>query len=199
MAQGAITTLQFSGSANFIGSNLTPDMQVGDPYIFNVTYDTAAPNTHFNPGTSGSYVSISASATIQTSGSGPFTVTWENPGIQVEDPGSYQRITFNTEANSAPVYDETFDGYALTSASVSMFTDTASPYDGSLPDSLSVGDFSSNPSSTGMYLYFEPGTTDGFARFSIDTITVIPEPSTIALITGLLAIGGCLGMRRRRY
>lgn len=199
VSQGAIVNLRFTGQANFVGANIAPGMQVGDAFTFDVSYDTDAPNISFNPATEGSYASISANAIIQTTGDGPFAITWDNPGIQIENPGSYQRISFGTVSSSPPSFDETFEGKSLTNAVVSLFTDSTTPIDGvSLPTSLNISDFSTNPSSTGMYLYFNPGASADFVRFSISDITVVPEPSTYAFFTGALILGLCALTHQRR-
>ncbi len=190
--QAAVLTFQFTGQANYVG-NLSPAFQVGDAMEFTISYDT---NTPPAPGsTINVYEAIFAQAIVYGTG-GTWTATWDNPEVAIEEGFNWQRITFQS---SPPTYTaDPVNGQDFGTGVLRMFSDQ-DPLplaDGSLPTSYDLSKWSSNPSSTGLYLYFDPGAAQDFARFSLTGVQQVPEPSSYAALFGLLGLG-LLALRRR--
>jgi len=188
----AILTFTFTGEANYVG-NLSPAFQIGDAMEFTVSYDTDTPNTGFG---SAVYEAISAQAIVYGTG-GTWTATWNNPEVQIETQPSYQRISFQSSPPSFTA--DPVDGQTLLNGDLRMFSDqTPLPLaNDNLPTSYDLSQWSSSASSTGLFLYFNPGGGSDFARFSLTDVQQVPEPSTYATLLGLLVV--CVvALRRRR-
>ncbi|MGE9293272.1 MAG: hypothetical protein ACQKBW_06645 [Puniceicoccales bacterium] len=192
--QAALITYTFTGAANVVGSNLQPDLQVGDTYTLTAIVDGDATNEAF-VGTEGLYAAQSITATVATSGVGSFVVNFGNPYIQIENPGSYQRLSF---ISSPPSFSASLGDNDLFNSTLTLFS-TGTPISGvSLPTSLNLADFSSNTSSTNWQIYFDSGVAADNARFNVGTASAaIPEPE-VALPVALLGIAAILYRRRLR-
>lgn len=195
LGRAEIRTFEFSGEANFVG-NLTPEFQIGDVAVFSVTYDTAAaPTSVVDKETF--YDAIAMSATVEGT-SGPWTVIWDNPAISIFNDPAFQSINFY---GSPPVFTAPpVDGQTLSIADVRLFSDNMPlPLENSdLPTDYTRTDWSSNPSSVGLFLFFQPGGAQDFARFSIVDMELVevPEPHATPILLALLM--ACVAVKRRR-
>lgn len=214
-AHASVVTLEFTGAANYVGS-LAPYFEVGNPITFTAVYDTdTVPNTHSEfpfYQTTSRFELIDLYYTIEGTGgtwtgvySDPMAtiLTYVNPGFPDNAGQNYQRITFERswESPIPGVSNPLVDGRELSNPSLTFFTDISivsplplSPTE--LPATFGLADWSTNPSSSGAFFYFIPGQFDDFMRFSITDVTVIPEPSSYALLFSALIIGLVL-LRRR--
>lgn len=192
-----VVTFEFSGTANYVGSSLSPYFQIGNPYTLTLSYDTTTPN--IGSGNTGLYNLLSASMVIQASGG-----TWaadlngdNDAYVKIENQFSYDRFEVHHFSFSVPeVAGETALSWVLTmyTEATDTFTSTA------LPISLDLGDWSTNPSHTRFHIYFDGLGNTYDVRFGVASITTpsaIPEPSTFAAIAGLVGLAAGLTRRRR--
>lgn len=197
-ARAQIVTFEFTGTANYVGSSLSPYFQTGDPYTLTLSYDTTAPN--IGSGNYGYYSLLSGSMIINASGGiWSADLNGDNNGqVQIENQFSYDRFQIQHSNFSQPeVAGETAVSWLLT-----MYTEATDTFGSTaLPTTLDLSDWSTNPSSTRFHIYFDGLGSTYDVRFSvaaINTPSAIPEPSTYAAIVGLLALGGVIWHRRRQ-
>lgn len=164
-----IVSFEFTGTANSVGSSLSPYFQVGDPYTLTLSYDTTTPNASSVP-TTGTYKLISASMVVEASGG-----TWSadlNGGdggqLQIENQGSYDRFeVLHTGFSNPNVAGQTASTWTLT-----MYTETTDTFTSTaLPSSLDLGNWSTNPSSTRFHIYFEGLGSSFDVRFGVAKIS----------------------------
>jgi hypothetical protein len=202
-ARAEEVTLEFTGTANYVGPNLQPFFQVGNLYIFSLSYVTASASTGGFVEMR-TYTGVSPAFTIFGTGG-----TWSSsfllpPQVEVanETRGDRIQVTANfTDLGEA--YSHTaVTGETLSDVTFRLFANAPGPLTAlDLPSGLTLGDWSTNPSQTGFYTCWLPGLATDFMRFSmteINTPSAIPEPSTYAAIAGLLALGGVIWHRHNQ-
>lgn len=190
-------TLRFSGTANFVGSPLASSFAVGNPYTFTLSYNPAAVGA-YSGDTSRTFQALSATFSVQGT-AGTWTSNLTDPRIQLTD-GSYDEFavtSWDTYTNA------TVGGRTLGSVNFRLYANSPGPLSTflTLPSDVTLTGWSTAPSSTGFYTYWMPGGGSDFMRFSItsvENLNAIPEPSTYALLGGLLALTGVVLHRRRR-
>ena len=150
----------------------------------------------------------------------PFTITFD---IAISDGATgrldFRMDQFNVGVSSGIIYNSGFQDVGAEWVGEQGAQPTGAASIESLGTSVDnfawhrvtlTGTFDENFAEThsgGMDIFFEPwqfggGTGDNTAHFvgdyRVDNVSVIPEPSTYAMIVGFLALGGCLLRRRFR-
>ncbi len=197
LALAQAVTLQFSGTANFVGTPLTGYFSVGNPYSFTLSYDPAAVGS-YSGDTSRTFAALSASLTVQATG-GTWTSAFVDPQIQITDGSSFDEIYIyamgghtNTSVGGQNLSMATFRLYSASPGPLSTFL--------SLPADITLAGWSTAPSSSGAFTYWDPGSAGYFMRFSlaeVQNLSAIPEPSTYAALAGLAALGFVAWRRRQ--
>ena len=141
----------------------------------------------------------------------PFTITFD---IAISD-GATGRLDFRMDEfgvglRNSIVFNDGFQDVGAEWAGTSSIESAGTSVDGFEWHTVTLsGTFDENFAVAGgvMDIFFEPwqfggGTGDNTAHFvgdyRVDNVSVIPEPSTYAMIVGFLALGGCLLRRRFR-
>ncbi len=196
LAFAQTVTLQFSGTANSVGAPLTGYFSVTNPYTFTLSYDPAAVGS-YSGDTSRTFAAISASLTVQATG-GTWTSAFIDPQIQITD-GAFDEIYIygqgghtNTSVGGQTLSFATFRLYSAAPGPLSTFL--------SLPADITLAGWSTAPSSSGVFTYWNPGTAGYFMRFShsdVQNLSAIPEPSTYAALAGLASLA-LVAWRRRQ-
>jgi hypothetical protein len=195
-AAAQTVTLRFSGTANFVGAPLTSSFAFGNPYTFTLSYNPTAVGS-YSGDTSRTFQAISASFTVQGTG-GSWTSFLTDPRIQITD-GSYDEISITSWGTYT---NATVGGRTLGSVNFRLYSNAPGPLNtfSSLPSDITLGGWSTAPSSTGFFTYWNPGGGSDFMRFSVtsvENLSAIPEPSTYALLGGLAALGVVIYRRRK--
>jgi hypothetical protein len=175
-------TVSFTGTINFVATDLASAFTLGEPVSGTFQYSTAvadlvpaSPNLGFYPG-----------ATAFSFDFGGYVATGNAPGsaVQVDNDatgtGLFDRYigskTCNGTCTAAPVGAFSLQGMTfLLSGPSTIFTDD------SLPTSLALGDFTQRSAS----LEFTNGTTGPEVAALIESLTLtvtVPEPATLALL-----------------
>jgi hypothetical protein len=204
-AKAEILTFRFSGTANAVGTPLQTYFSVGNPFTFTLSYDTAATGT-YSGDYSRTFSAISAVLQVAATG-GTWTTTFTNPEIQLEDWPGYDKLTvtagFPPFTSEERFLNNAVGGQTLSTADFRLYSEIPGTVENftMLPTGFNLADWSSNPSSSGVFTYWEPGTGTYFMRFSVsgvESLSAVPEPSTYALIGGGIALTVVLLRRIRR-
>jgi hypothetical protein len=192
----AQVTLRFGGTANSVGSPLTDTFTLGNPFTFTVTYNPGAAGT-YSGDFSRTFNATSAVLSVTRNGGVVWTTDFLSPTIQVEDTGSFDRITFTAEGGYS---DNSENGRSLTNADLRLYAAAPGPLATftALPTDIVRSQWSTGPSQSGLFTYWGTGGT--LVRFGISTVenlSAIPEPSTYAGLAGLAALAGAAWRRSR--
>jgi len=107
--------------------------------------------------------------------------------INIVGAGTYTPFE-DVSSGPAATFGEIGSGAEITTGTSSISYDFVLTEAGSAGDFLVLGWSTTNPS----------GGTSGSDAFNVDNIVVVPEPSSFALLGGLLALGHVMVRRRRR-
>ena len=194
-ATAEVVSLRFTGTTNAVDASLKPYFSVGDPFTYTLSYDTATIGTYAGDD-SRSFTAISAVFSVEATGGSWSTL---GPTIQIDDNPSYSR--FNVEVGSG-LSNPTANGKSAFNVQLGLYSDDINMITGlALPSDVTLAGWSTSPSSSGVFTYWENGTGPYFMRFSftsVEKISAVPEPSTSALLLGLCALGRLAGKRQRR-
>jgi len=195
-AHASLLQATFTGQLFQVGSDInTGPLAIGDSYTYTFVYDSAS--TALSQYSSGAtYPVISGMLTIDTT-SGPWVLTNNNPDYQIQDFSSGQRITFSSFSVATP---GTINGRLATLAGITMWSDNSPKPISSLAMptvALDRNDWSTNPSSSQLFMSFGGGLGSEQVRGSVLTaeVTPVPEPAYFGLGAGVLAL--VFALRRR--
>jgi hypothetical protein len=193
----AQVTLRFSGTANLVLSPLTDTFTVGNPITLTVSYNPAAAG-NYSGEFSRTFDATSAVLSVTRNGGVVWTTDFLSPTIQVEDTGSFDRITFTAGAGNYS--DASENGRTLTNASLSLYAAAPGPLATftALPTDIVRSQWSTLPSQSGLYTYWDlSGTLVRFGVSTVENLSAIPEPSTTAALIGTVALAGAAWRRSR--
>lgn len=200
VAQAEVVNLRFSGTANLVGAPLQSYFTVGNAFTYTVSYDTAAVGS-FSGDFSRTFPALSAVLEVDASG-GTWVTSATNPTIRLVDSATENRIFIGADFGADS--NREVGGNTLDILQFTLYSDAPGPLESFsvLPASIDLSQWSSNPSSSGVFTYWDPGISGYFMRFSVtevENLSVVPEPATFATLCGLGALGYALSRRRTRH
>lgn len=203
-AMAEVVTLRFTGTAWSIGADMKPYFKSGDPFTFDLSYDTATA-ARYAGDYSRQYYTNSAFFSVDATG-GAWSTAITNTDIQIDHFPTYSKFHVTLGAG-ASFSNPNLDGKILETWNLSLYSDDANIFTGfDLPTGLTWSDWSPYGSYSQISMGFRnPGDEYGstgsqlvkFIFTDIQKTSAVPEPSTYALIGGLCALGGVLWHRRR--